>query len=98
MEKEKSGDFGDSKTLNEAHNVVRKLRQSTEKIQEILDESSKIISGENLKTINGQSLLGKGNIEIQGGGGGGSIDPELLEGFMPLHRQFSDDFNNDYAR
>lgn len=31
-------------------------------------------------------------------GGGGSIDPELLEGFMPLSRDFSDDFNNDFAR
>ncbi len=29
---------------------------------------------------------------------GGSIDPELLEGYIPLQRQFSDDFNNDYAR
>lgn len=32
------------------------------------------------------------------GGGGGSIDPELLEGFIPLSRDFSDDFNNDFAR
>lgn len=30
--------------------------------------------------------------------GGGSIDPELLEGFIPLSRDFSDDFNNDFAR
>lgn len=53
-----------------------KLRQSTEKIQELLD------------------------IVEQGGGtgGGGSVDPELLEGFIPLQRQFSDDFNNDFAR
>lgn len=29
---------------------------------------------------------------------GGSIDPELLEGYMPLSRDFSDDFNNDFAR
>ena len=35
---------------------------------------------------------------IPGGGGGGSIDPELLEGFIPLSRDFSDDFNNDFAR
>ena len=28
----------------------------------------------------------------------GSIDPELLEGFVPLSRDFSDDFNNDFAR
>lgn len=30
--------------------------------------------------------------------GGGSVDPELLEGYMPLAREFSDDFNNDFAR
>ena len=40
-----------------------------------------LVDGENLKTINGQSLLGEGNIEIQGGGGGSSItvDSELSE-------------------
>lgn len=31
-------------------------------------------------------------------GGGGSIDPELLEGFIPLSRDFSNDFNNDFSR
>lgn len=31
-------------------------------------------------------------------GGGGTIDPELLEGYMPLSRDFSDDFNNDFSR
>lgn len=35
---------------------------------------------------------------MQNNGGGGSIDPKLLEGFIPLQRQFSDDFNNDFAR
>lgn len=30
--------------------------------------------------------------------GGGSIDPELLEGYMPMMREFSDDFNNDFTR
>ena len=34
----------------------------------------------------------------EGGGGGGSIDPKLLEGFIPLSRDFSDDFNDDFAR
>lgn len=29
---------------------------------------------------------------------GGSIDTELLEGYMPLSREFSDDFNNDFSR
>lgn len=40
----------------------------------------------------------KAAIGTGGTGGGGSIDPELLEGFIPLQRQFSDDFNNDFAR
>lgn len=33
-----------------------------------------------------------------GGGGSGNIDPEMIEGFIPLSRDFSDDFNNDFAR
>lgn len=32
-----------------------------------------LVSGTNIKTINNQSLLGSGNIDIQGGGGGGSL-------------------------
>lgn len=32
-----------------------------------------LVSGTNIKTINNQSLLGSGNINIQGGGGGGEI-------------------------
>lgn len=55
----------------------------------------KLVSGENIKTINGESILGNGNITIEGGS---NIDPELLEGFIPLSRDFSDDFNNDFAR
>ena len=65
------------KFTTDIHNrEMGKLRQSTEKIQELLD------------------------IVEQGGGtgGGGSVDPELLEGFIPLQRQFSDDYNNDFAR
>ena len=41
-----------------------------------------------VKTINGQSLLGEGNIEIQGGGGGA---------FIPLSQDFSNDFNEDFS-
>ena len=58
-----------------------KLRQSTAEIQSILDNA---VSGQNIKTVNGQSLLGKGNIEIQGGGA------------APRVTDFSSDFNNDF--
>ena len=33
-----------------------------------------LVSGNNIKTLNGQSLLGSGNITIQGGGGGGDVN------------------------
>lgn len=33
-----------------------------------------LVSGTNIKTINNQSLLGSGNITIQGGGGGGDVN------------------------
>lgn len=37
-----------------------------------------LVSGTNIKTINNESILGGGNIEIQGGGGGMDEDTELL--------------------
>ena len=40
------------------------------KINEIIDDKQDtLVSGTNIKTINGTSLLGSGNIDIQGGGG-----------------------------
>lgn len=39
-----------------------------------------LVSGTNIKTINSQSLLGSGNIVIEGGGGGGSIDSIVMNG------------------
>lgn len=32
------------------------------------------------------------------GGAGSSIDISILEGYMPMMREFSDDFNNDFTR
>lgn len=40
---------------------------------------SKLVSGTNIKTINNQSILGSGNINISGGGGTISIDSALSE-------------------
>ena len=40
----------------------------------------KLESGTNIRTINGQSLLGAGNIEISGGEGGGGIADAPLDG------------------
>ena len=40
--------------------------------EEVNSKQDTLISGENIKTINNQSILGSGNIEIQGGGSGSS--------------------------
>lgn len=61
------------------------------------------IEGGNIRTVNiysgeGDQWSWDGFSHNLNGGGGGSIDPELLEGYMPMSRDFSDDFNNDFAR
>lgn len=42
---------------------------------ELATKQDKLVSGTNIKTVNGNSLLGEGNIEIQGGGSGISDAP-----------------------
>lgn len=45
--------------------------------QDLSGKQDKLVSGTNIKTINGKSLLGSGNITIEGGsGGGGGITTE----------------------
>lgn len=43
----------------------------TELREELGDKQDNLVSGQNIKTINGEDILGEGNIEIQGGSGGG---------------------------
>lgn len=100
----------------------------------LADKQERLMDGVNIKTINGQNVLGRGNITIEGGGssvevvdsldsedttaalsanqgrvlkemieelpsggGGGSIDPAILEDYAPILRDFSNDFNNDFT-
>ena len=39
-------------------------------LEQLSSKQDTLVSGTNIKTINGQSILGEGNIEIQGGSGG----------------------------
>ena len=52
------------------NSVLTDMLEATE--QEVDKKQDKLVSGGNIKTINGQSILGRGNITIQGGEGGGS--------------------------
>ena len=46
--------------------------------EEVSAKQDTLVSGTNIKTINGNSILGAGNIEIQGGGGGGDSTPDVI--------------------
>ena len=54
-------------TVPSASNVFIK-DESTNLDQELYAKQDKLVSGTNIKTINGNSVLGSGNIEISGGG------------------------------
>lgn len=87
-----------NRTVTRALETLDETKQDTIKDIEAIREGAKKgnTAIQKVKTINNQSIEGEGNITIEGGGG--NIDPELLEGFIPLSRDFSDDFNNDFAR
>lgn len=46
-------------------------------IPDVSNKQDTLVSGTNIKTINGNSLLGSGNIVISGGEGGGYDDTEI---------------------
>lgn len=48
-------------------------------IPDVTGKQDTLVSGENIKTINGQSILGSGNINIEGGTGGGTGGGSYLE-------------------
>lgn len=49
-----------------------------------------LISGVNIKTINNESILGEGNIDIQGGGGGGNVDDVQVNGTSVVSNKVAD--------
>lgn len=77
--------------VNTVDNMDADVAQLTNDVQ---GKQDILVSGENIKTINGQSLIGEGDITISGGSGGGSgmeyveitpdIDPAGATGFIEL--------------
>lgn len=54
-----------------AHNHDDRYYTTTQIDSSLSQKQNELVSGENIKTINGNSILGSGNITIQGGGSGG---------------------------
>ena len=65
-----AGDLSNYYTKTETDNAITAATST---------KQDTLVSGTNIKTINGETLLGEGNITIQGGSGGGlTEDDELL--------------------
>ena len=62
-------------TLDELNNLSLAPEGYATK-EELATKQDSLVSGHNIKTINGQDVLGQGNIEISGGG---TVDSELSE-------------------
>ncbi|MBO5886593.1 MAG: hypothetical protein J6Q60_01050 [Bacteroidaceae bacterium] len=58
--------------------------------QDISGKQDVLVSGTNIKTINGTSLLGSGDIVISGGGGGGYDDTEIKGQISDLEATIGD--------
>jgi len=68
-----SGDYEDLENTPTIPDVPEWAMSSTKPsytVSEIDGAQEELVSGTNIKTINGTSVLGRGNITIQGGGGG----------------------------
>ena len=69
-----AGDLSNYYTKTETDNAITAATST---------KQDTVVSGTNIKTINNQSILGEGNITIEGGSGGGgsiTIDPSLDSG------------------
>lgn len=63
-----------------AHNHDDRYYTETEMDTKLSAKQNTLVSGTNIKTINGESVLGEGDIEIQGGGGSGGSLPAVSLG------------------
>lgn len=59
-------------------------------IPDVSSKQDKLVSGTNIKTINGTSLLGSGDIVISGGEGGGYDDTEIKGQISDLEATIGD--------
>ena len=69
---------GNIKTYNNEGKWVRlKVLEGSLTDVDLSSKQDVLVSGQNIKTINGNSLLGSGNLEIQGGGSSITVDDAL---------------------
>lgn len=63
-----------AQTIKDVVTWLKQWYYTEDEVDDLLDEKQdSLVSGTNIKTINNNSLLGSGNINIQGSGGDGSL-------------------------
>lgn len=97
----------DTELSDTSENAIANLTVS----RALAGKQERLMDGVNIKTINGQNVLGRGNIEIEGGGGGSiTLDSEMSDTSTnavqnkvikeyvdkAAPRQFGDDFAEDF--
>lgn len=76
--KESAYSYDDTEVRNLISKETAERKAADSKLQPTL------VSGTNIKTINGESILGSGNIEITGDGSGGLTKADLLDFVYPV--------------
>lgn len=94
----------DDTTVKES---IKTVEDKVKTKQDIISDLATIRDGaakgataiQEVKTINGESIVGKGNIVISGGGGGSAdIPQDLIDRINSLYlSEVNDDFNDDFA-
>lgn len=91
------GDTGDYNELENKPKInnVELIGNKTSKNLKLQDE---LVSGTNIKTINNQSILGTGNINIQGDGGTSELSTEVKNAILDCfeHVAWVDEHAQDY--
>lgn len=71
---------GENLSASDIPNIAQ--TQVTNLVTDLSNKQESLISGTNIKTINGDSVLGSGDLVISGGGGGGT---NPTSGFIPIN-------------
>lgn len=69
--------------------VQTSLGKADTAIQDISGKQDTLVSGTNIKTINNESLLGSGNINIQGGGGSSEVEEFKISDYHTTSYQWA---------